>query len=194
MRRFSAALATLLLAACGQQEQAADQAGPNQAPAAERPARSGTGATASPQVGTGLTGATTGLVGTVTGFAVRDTGMARVIDIQADTLFAFDKADLDSGAEANLARAAQLIASAPSDRPIAVVGHSDARGEDAYNLALSERRAQAVVAWLQARPELSAYRFTAEGKGETEPKVSADENAPDSARAPNRRVEIIVPK
>ena len=64
-------------------------------------------------------------------------------------------------------------------------GHTDARGNDAYNLRLSRRRAEAVVAYLRARG-VAAHRLQAEGYGEY--RLMRD-YAPDHDR--QRRVEII---
>jgi outer membrane protein OmpA-like peptidoglycan-associated protein len=78
-----------------------------------------------------------------------------------------------------------------------VTGHTDATGEDAYNLDLSRRRAEAVAAWLRARPELGGWTFTVAGKGEAAP--VAPNSRPDGSddpegRARNRRVEVTIPK
>jgi len=71
-----------------------------------------------------------------------------------------------------------------------VYGHTDSTGSDAYNQALSERRADAVASYLTMRGVESA-RLEALGYGETQPIASNDTV---EGRAQNRRVEIkIVP-
>lgn len=71
-----------------------------------------------------------------------------------------------------------------------VYGHTDSTGSDAYNQALSERRADAVAEYLTMRGVESA-RLEALGYGETQPIASNDTI---EGRAQNRRVEIkIVP-
>lgn len=61
--------------------------------------------------------------------------------------FAYDRADLGDDARGLLTRNAEWLRRWPSTR-IAVEGHSDERGTAEYNLALGERRAQAVHAYL----------------------------------------------
>lgn len=71
-------------------------------------------------------------------------------------------------------------------RKIIVEGHTDSRGTDAYNLALSQRRANSVVRVL--RSELDATVVVeGVGKGESRP---VDRNDTDKGRAQNRRVEL----
>ncbi|MFL9840765.1 OmpA family protein [Sphingomonas sp. ST-64] len=71
-----------------------------------------------------------------------------------------------------------------------VYGHTDSTGSDAYNQALSERRARAVADYLVSRGVESA-RLETLGYGETQPIASNDTV---EGRAQNRRVEIkIVP-
>ena len=69
-----------------------------------------------------------------------------------------------------------------------VIGHTDSTGEAAYNLQLSQRRAQAVANILIAGG-VPAQRIAAGGQGETQPVASNDTAA---GRAQNRRVEIII--
>jgi OOP family OmpA-OmpF porin len=71
---------------------------------------------------------------------------------------------------------------------IEVAGHTDADGEDGFNQALSEKRAQAVVDYL-VKAGLPADRFTATGHGSTEPVASNDT---DEGKAQNRRIEFVV--
>ena len=69
---------------------------------------------------------------------------------------------------------------------IEIVGHTDNTGSDAYNQALSERRAEAVKAWVVAQGVNPAL-ITTSGKGESEP---ADDNSTKEGRQNNRRVVI----
>lgn len=66
-----------------------------------------------------------------------------------------------------------------------VAGHTDSSGQDAYNLALSERRAEAVAAYLVGARGIDRSRLTVTGKGEQEPLDKANPGG-----AINRRVEI----
>src|SRR5690606_35516976 len=75
------------------------------------------------------------------------------------------------------------------DRTIVhIVGHTDSTGSEAYNQALSERRAEAVARCLEGRG-VDASRLRAEGWGESEPR---DTNATAAGRQLNRRVEVYV--
>ena len=69
---------------------------------------------------------------------------------------------------------------------IKVIGHTDSKGSDAYNQALSERRASSVASYLLSQG-LSPNKLTSEGRGESEPVA---DNATDEGRAKNRRVEL----
>jgi outer membrane protein OmpA-like peptidoglycan-associated protein len=83
----------------------------------------------------------------------------------------------------NLGRA--LSDAALRDSHIRVAGHTDARGSDAYNLALSKQRAQSVADYLVRVHGIDAQRLSVEGFGRTE---LLDPNHPESAV--NRRVQI----
>ena len=69
---------------------------------------------------------------------------------------------------------------------IDVIGHTDSRGSDAYNQALSERRAGSVASYLSNRG-VNQARLAAFGQGESQP-VSTNDTA--QGRASNRRVEL----
>jgi outer membrane protein OmpA-like peptidoglycan-associated protein len=143
-----------------------------------------------------LSASTSPLSGAVTGFSVTVTDTATIVALAADTLFAFDRADLTPDAQAGLQRTADTVR-AGGPGAVTVTGHSDAKGDDAYNLALSQRRAQAVADWLRQQPGLGDRVFEVAGRGETMP-VAANSlpdgsDAPDG-RARNRRVEISVPR
>ena len=71
---------------------------------------------------------------------------------------------------------------------IEVAGHTDADGEDSFNQALSEKRAQAVIDYL-VKAGLPADRFTAVGYGATQPVAGNDT---DEGKAQNRRIEFLV--
>jgi len=124
--------------------------------------------------------------------ARQDERQSIVIDLPADVLFDFDKADLRPDAQPSLARAAELLHSYPT-APVRVRGHTDAKGSDAYNEALSIRRAEAVAAAL-AR-SAGRERISAQGLGEREPvapNVRPDGSDDPEGRQRNRRVEIVI--
>jgi outer membrane protein OmpA-like peptidoglycan-associated protein len=73
---------------------------------------------------------------------------------------------------------------------IEIGGHCDARGSDAYNLDLSQKRAESVLAYLLNKfPQLDRTMFTAKGYGERQPVAS---NKTVEGMAKNRRVEFKV--
>jgi OmpA-OmpF porin, OOP family len=74
-----------------------------------------------------------------------------------------------------------------ADLKLKVEGHTDNQGNAAANQALSERRAQAVVAWLSAHG-IMASRLSAKGLGQTNPVA---DNSTEDGRAKNRRVELV---
>jgi OmpA-OmpF porin, OOP family len=71
---------------------------------------------------------------------------------------------------------------------IEIGGHTDSDGENAFNQALSEKRAQAVMDYL-VKAGLPAGRFTAVGYGSTQPVATNDT---DEGKAQNRRIEFVV--
>jgi outer membrane protein OmpA-like peptidoglycan-associated protein len=86
-----------------------------------------------------------------------------------------------------LAKVAEVLVRYPDSR-VTVVGHTDSRGSDDYNLFLSRDRARAVVEELASRG-VAADRLIAFGRGESEPRAS---NETSTGRAQNRRVEILL--
>jgi len=72
------------------------------------------------------------------------------------------------------------------DVDIEVAGHTDSMGSDAYNMKLSQQRADAVRNFLISRG-VSADRLTAKGYGESQPVA---DNATEEGRFKNRRVEL----
>ena len=69
-----------------------------------------------------------------------------------------------------------------------VVGHTDSTGSEAYNQRLSERRANSVASYLNARG-VDARRLKSEGRGESEPIAG---NQTEEGRRMNRRVDIVI--
>jgi len=102
--------------------------------------------------------------------------------------FDFDKADLKSDAQAIVTQAAQAFPKSQGVTRIQATGHADRAGSDAYNLKLSQRRAQAVKNEL-VKQGVPANVITVIAKGEREPLVPTA----DGVREPqNRRVEIVL--
>lgn len=108
------------------------------------------------------------------------------VTLASDVLFASDRHELSRRARAVVDRAAASIREQADDGDVRVVGHTDDVDTDAYNQALSERRAASVAQRLRARLG-DGFTVTEAGRGETEPVA---EGAGPQARATNRRVEI----
>jgi OmpA-OmpF porin, OOP family len=71
---------------------------------------------------------------------------------------------------------------------VKIIGHTDSDGEDAANLELSKRRAEAVKTALSTEFGIDAARMQTDGMGETKPVA---DNAKSEGKAQNRRVEFI---
>jgi outer membrane protein OmpA-like peptidoglycan-associated protein len=132
----------------------------------------------------------------VSSLEVKETDTEVRIDLAADVLFDFDKSDILPKAEQTLAQVADVIRERSKGR-VRVEGHTDSKGDDAYNLGLSRKRAESVVAWLRNQRGLADMNYATEGFGETRP-VAANAK-PDGSDDPvgrqkNRRVEIILRK
>lgn len=108
-------------------------------------------------------------------------------NVCADVLFAFNRVGVRPAASSALRSVARSIERRYAQRRITVEGHTDAKGDPAYNRRLSLRRAQSVKAWLVQRGGLDADRIAVKGFGETRPVAS---NSTSSGRARNRRVVV----
>jgi outer membrane protein OmpA-like peptidoglycan-associated protein len=101
--------------------------------------------------------------------------------------FGFDSAELTPQAIAVLDSLGQALTSRTLTLyRFRLVGHTDAKGSEAYNLALSQRRADAVARYLRERWDVDATRLVPEGRGFRE---LADPAHPLSPA--NRRVVVI---
>ena len=124
---------------------------------------------------------------------VTDAECQRRLLVGADALFEFDKASLTSDAEETLNALGPIILKA-GKHPIEIEGHTDAIGPAVYNQRLSEKRAEAVKAWLTGHNYLLAGAAV-KGFGKTKP--IAPNGNPDGSDNPegrrlNRRVEIVI--
>lgn len=103
--------------------------------------------------------------------------------------FDHDKAALREDAQPILDQAAEGLKEW-GDVKVEVAGYTDSKGKDQYNLKLSQRRAEAVRAYLISKG-IAADRLTAKGFGETKPVA---DNKTAEGRFKNRRVELIEQK
>lgn len=146
--------------------------------------------------GSGLTGRVSALNASVSGLNTRVTDTSTIIDLPADALFEFDKATLTPDAEAQLLKAAELIRRSPAG-PVEVIGHTDSKGDDAYNQRLSEARAKTVADWFGGQVGVRTRAFEVSGKGESAPmapNARPDGSDDPAGRTKNRRVEVVVPR
>jgi len=138
------------------------------------------------------------LRGAVQDLEIRETETEIRIEMAADVLFAFDKADLQKKATPVLEQVAAVLARHPGAR-VSIEGHTDGKGSADYNQKLSERRASSVAHWLGARTELKTIGvgFTPRGFGATRPvapNTKPDGSDDPDGRQKNRRVAIVVQK
>lgn len=120
--------------------------------------------------------------------AVGAIGSARRIALSGEVLFDTGKYELKSSAEAAVQEALAGTDPAHVER-VTVAGHTDSVGSAEANHILSESRARAVAAHLQAALGFPVDKLETAGHGATQPVASNDSAA---GRQQNRRVEITV--
>ena len=128
---------------------------------------------------------------------VKETPRELRIRLAADVLFDFGKAEILPAAAATLRQAAEKIKNAKPRGAILVDGYTDSKGTPALNQQLSQRRAEAVDAWLVANSGLAASTLTPRGYGAAHPVApNQQSNGQDNpaGRQLNRRVEIVISK
>ena len=118
----------------------------------------------------------------------RETERGTVLTLDS-VLFETDRAALKAGAQQNLQSLVTFLRDNP-ERTVIIEGHTDATGPEAYNLTLSQQRADAVQDFL-VQNGIDPSRVIARGRGEAYPIASNDTEA---GRQENRRVEIVFPK
>lgn len=144
----------------------------------------------------GLGGKAANVAGAAQSLEVKETKTEIRIEMAADVLFDFDKSNIRPSADSALKQAAAIIRP-NAGRAVRIEGHTDAKGNDAYNQRLSDARAKSVRDWFVAHEGLGNVRFTTQGFGAKRP-VAANAK-PDGSddlegRQKNRRVEIVVAK
>ena len=100
--------------------------------------------------------------------------------------FDTDKADIRKADLPELQKAIDFVKKYPNTK-VSVVGFTDSRGSDQYNLKLSQRRADAVKKYLVDNGHVKPEMITAEGKGKADP---VGDNKTKEGQFQNRRVEI----
>lgn len=123
-----------------------------------------------------------------------DRGRVVVTDTSIEILdmvyFEYDKAIIKKQSYPILDAVAATLQGNPAISLIEIQGHTDERGNDAYNLDLSDRRSKSVRDYLISKG-VDAKRLTAQGYGETQP---LDRNHNEAAWAKNRRVAFLILK
>jgi outer membrane protein OmpA-like peptidoglycan-associated protein len=122
----------------------------------------------------------------IPGAVVERVGEGIQVTFASGLLYDFDSDVLRADAKTNLRNLAASLDKYP-DSDLLIAGHTDSVGTDSYNLALSQRRADA-VAYL-ASQGVARSRMSPRGLGETEPVAP---NETEAGRSKNRRVEVAI--
>ncbi|MGH7966533.1 MAG: OmpA family protein [Candidatus Binatia bacterium] len=127
------------------------------------------------------------------GLEARETERGVVVNLP-DVLFEFGRAELTSGAQGKVGDIANVLNNQAKGRRVAIEGHTDAVGSDAFNQQLSQRRAGSVASALGSAG-VSSQRITTKGYGErypVAPNANSDGSDNPSGRTKNRRVEVVI--
>ena len=115
---------------------------------------------------------------------------------QSSVLFDFDSAQLTPAAQQNLDQVASTLGAAKDVRQADIVGYADRIGNSKYNVALSEKRAKAVAAYLNSKGYAHTNVTEVRGLGATNSKTQCSESLKREERitclAQDRRVELEV--
>ena len=123
----------------------------------------------------------------IAGARVERVGEGIQVTFESGLLYDFDSDVVKPTAQTNLRELANSLSKYPNSE-LLIVGHTDSKGEDAYNLRLSERRAAAAMNYLRAQG-VAASRIRVAGRGEMEPVAPNDSEA---GMQQNRRVEVAI--
>jgi outer membrane protein OmpA-like peptidoglycan-associated protein len=117
-------------------------------------------------------------------------GLAKIengkIEISEQVQFKTGNAQILEASTPVLTAVYNILKGHPEIKSVHIEGHTDNKGTAAKNMALSDKRAKAVMAWLVFRG-IDASRMDAKGYGQERP---IDTNSTDEGRAKNRRVEF----
>lgn len=133
------------------------------------------------------------LAGQVQSLQVKETATETRIELPADILFDFDKADIRPVAESALKQVGNLIRTGARGA-VRIEGHTDSKGSPVYNEKLSQRRSASVQKWLVDREGLIQVQFQIKGFGASRPiapNAKPDGSDDPDGRQKNRRVEIV---
>ncbi|WP_372473391.1 OmpA family protein [Capnocytophaga sp. ARDL2] len=107
-----------------------------------------------------------------------------------DIYFEFNRANITQEGAFELDKVVDIMRKNPSMK-IRIESHTDTRGNDHYNLKLSQQRAAATFQYLVSKG-IEAERMIAKGYGESQPKVDCGDNCTEEQHAINRRSEFII--
>lgn len=111
------------------------------------------------------------------------------IEITDKVYFAYDSDRILPKSYELLDNVAQVVNDHTEIPLIFIQGHTDSDGNDAYNLTLSDRRAQSVMRYLTTAGKVEVSRLKAKGFGETKPIA---DNKTEAGKQQNRRVEFLI--
>ena len=114
-------------------------------------------------------------------------GEGIAVTFASGILFPFNSDQVLPAGRENLRQLAQSLQKYPGTQ-VLIVGHTDNVGSDAYNMGLSQRRADSARSFLVSMG-IDGNRIRTEGRGESEPIAS---NETESGRSQNRRVEVAI--
>ena len=119
------------------------------------------------------------------------TDLAKVLKIE-NIYFDYDKANIRKDAAEQLAKIVAIMKEYPTMK-VDVRLHTDSRGSDKYNLALSERRAKSTIKWIVSHG-IKKNRITGKGYGETQLVNGCANDVPctEEEHQANRRSEFII--
>ena len=123
----------------------------------------------------------------IPGAKVERVGEGIQVTFDSGLLFDFDSDAIRPDAARNFVELARSLNKYPNSQ-LLIVGHTDSRGDDAYNQSLSYRRANSAASYLQNQG-VTRPRIQTTGRGESEPVASNDT---DAGRQLNRRVEVAI--
>ncbi|HEU4562378.1 MAG TPA: OmpA family protein [Longimicrobium sp.] len=121
------------------------------------------------------------------GAEVERVGEGIAVTFASGILYPFNSVDILPAGRENLRQLAQSLQRYPGTE-VLIVGHTDNVGTDAYNMTLSQRRADSARSYLISMG-VPGERIRTSGRGESEPVAS---NETESGRQQNRRVEIAI--
>lgn len=123
----------------------------------------------------------------IPGAKVERVGEGIQVTFESGLLFDFDSDVIKPTAASNLQELARSL-NKFGESNVLIVGHTDSKGDDAYNMDLSLRRANSASRYLQTQG-VPASRVSTAGRGESEPVASNDTEA---GQQQNRRVEVAI--